>query len=187
MVTSLSKITILFQCWLIWMIPESGKAFVVPTIKNAPSLFTRSHYESLSISSLGGIVAKSSSDDNDELFGDDMEMQQTIMSLSMESDDDTRRERLKSLFDDKLMQENDDEAATKFVTLFESALTKVGTEIQSMARDRASKKSTETTTKKEEGDKTTKDPSEIQLWALVDMMVQSKTLIKKNKESKSSE
>ena len=47
---------------------------------------------------------------------------------------------------------------------------------------------TTTTSKKEEGDdKTTKDPSEIQLWALVDMMVQSKTLIKKNKESKSSE
>ena len=106
MVISLLKIPIFFQCWLIWMIPETGNAFVVPTMKNAPSLFTPSHYYESSSSSVGGIVVKSSSsDDNDELFGDDMEMQQTIMSLSMESDDDTRRERLKSLFDDKLIQE----------------------------------------------------------------------------------
>ena len=158
--------------------PEMGTAFVVPTTKYDP----RS-------SSLGRIVVKrrsSSSNSDDELLGDDMEMQQTIMSLSMESNDETRRERLKSLFNDKLIQENDDEVASKFITLFESALTKVGTEIQSMARDKALKQPPPPTEQEEKDEKTTKkDPSEIQLWALVDMMVQSKTIIKKNKETKS--
>jgi len=101
------------------------------------------------------------------------QMDQTIIDLSMQSDDTERRNSLKELFELELAKPNG--YPDRFMKLFDSMLTVVGGRVQVEARQRAAL-----------GENQEKDPDgqtqdEKQLWALVDMMVQSKTIAKKAK------
>ena len=122
----------------------------------------------------------------------DVDIDWLVMSLSREQDDATRREKLAELFEGRGLEEG-------FADAFEKSLENVGTKVQQIAREKADIRELE------EGGETgsTKDnldlppgvsidedgtislpertTEELQLWALVDMMVQSKVIMKKMK------
>ena len=100
----------------------------------------------------------SSGDDNSIVTDDAMEA--LISKLSSTSDDTDRREQLSSLLHEGMMED------TSFASRFETSLMQRGEMVQTQARQDVSN---------EEGKK--------ELWALVDMMVQSKVIIKKFNES----
>ncbi len=123
------------------------------------------------------------------------QMKDVIVSLSMESDDQARRLRLKTIMEVGLAGPNG--GPKRFATLFERVLTQVGEQVQKEAREKYSERSAASESDSpEEGNNETvgeevespaeekpaeKSPEELKLWALVDMMVQSKTMIKKHK------
>lgn len=135
-------------------------------------------------------------------FGQDdiSEMEHLIMSLSRESDDDKRREKLAGILDEELEEaskDSDDAALNaevpRFAKLFQIVLDSVGEKVQSDAREAAleqqQKQKNESdgedeaqndSMPSEEGERVprVKTPEELQLWALIDMMVQSKTRVK---------
>jgi hypothetical protein len=122
-----------------------------------------------------------------------------IISLSLESTDHDRRMRLKELFHEALARPNG--MPKRFTDLFDVTLAEVGDEIQreakkkffeAQAAEQAKAKSSDEASDDadvdvvdDENDKDggedldLKTPDELQLWALVDMMVQSKTIVKK--------
>mmetsp|Transcript_33911 Transcript_33911/g.99938 ORF Transcript_33911/g.99938 Transcript_33911/m.99938 type:complete len:238 (-) Transcript_33911:1896-2609(-) len=132
-------------------------------------------------------------------------MKDLIVDLSKEATDDIRRSRLQSIIAQGLAEGD----AETFPTLFQQALEVVGNEVQAEARELAmqryeEKDAAETINEaavasapssdsnngespirveqvNETSEGTIKSPLETQLWALVDMMVQSKTMIKKAK------
>eukprot|EP00536_Pseudo-nitzschia_multiseries_P005678 jgi/Psemu1/285957/fgenesh1_pg.109_\ len=129
-------------------------------------------------------------------------MHNVIVSLSEESNDDIRRARLQQIMEIALAGPNG--GPKRFSVLFERVLTQVGEKVQQDAREKYAKqaealeeeqtKQGENTTEPESvnSDEETaenpeavkpreKSPEELQLWALVDMMIQSKTIIKKHK------
>jgi hypothetical protein len=133
------------------------------------------------------------------------EMRDLIISLSLESTDHDRRLRLRDIFHEKLDGggPNGDDDPQRFCQLFDTILARVGDEVQMDARKRmfedestpgatvepdgdapgqvATEQSQDTTTDGNDADTLTwKSPEELQLWALVDMMVQSKTIVKKH-------
>jgi hypothetical protein len=145
------------------------------------------------------------------------EMRDLIVSLSDETDDTNRRQRLQKTIEEALLHDGDSPNSNvnaygtqpkRFTVLFSRVLTQVGEQVQQDAREKFSKKSAEAdddddhdennnetassdATKEEEkmeeedDDETVerivreKSPEELKLWALVDMMVQSKTVFKK--------
>jgi len=117
------------------------------------------------------------------------EMGNTIISISKERDDEKRRSIIISLIKEKTQADDPAEAA-KFAHLWDITLTAVGGKFQNEAREKAYKTASETNNSKD-GDQvedgTTRTPEksddEMQLWALIDMMIQSKILIKKATES----
>jgi len=135
-------------------------------------------------------------------FGQDdiSEMEHLIMSLSRESNDDKRREKLAGILDEELEEaskDSDDAALNaevpRFAKLFQIVLDSVGEKVQSDAREAAleqqQKQKNESdgedeaqndSMPSEEGERVprVKTPEELQLWALIDMMVQSKTRVK---------
>ena len=129
-------------------------------------------------------------------------MKDLIIDLSKESTDDVRRSRLQSIIAQGL-EEGD---ADSFSQLFQQSLEAVGNEVQAEARELAMKRYEEKDAAEtineaavasaannnnggdspirvesvnETSEGKIKSPLETQLWALVDMMVQSKTMIKK--------
>ena len=129
-------------------------------------------------------------------------MKDLIIDLSKESTDDVRRSRLQSI----IVQGLDEGDADSFSQLFQQSLEAVGNEVQAEARELAMKRYEEkdaaetineaavasatnnggdspirVETVNETSEGKIKSPLETQLWALVDMMVQSKTMIKKAK------
>jgi hypothetical protein len=127
-------------------------------------------------------------DNND--FGEKevKEMEGLIISLSLEPTDESRRERLHSIFDEALARPNG--RPEQFSDLFDQALVTVGEEVKAEAQ-KAALESQETASLPEEqsedtdqdeasSSSTEKSPQQRQLWALVDMMVQSKTIVKKH-------
>ena len=127
-------------------------------------------------------------------------MRDLIIDLSKESTDDVRRSRLQSIIV-RGLEEGDAEA---FSQLFQQALEAVGNEVQAEARELAMKRYEEKDAAEtineaavasatnnggdspirvepvnETSEGKIKSPLETQLWALVDMMVQSKTMVKK--------
>ena len=123
-------------------------------------------------------------------------MKDVIESLSQESNDETRRLRLKAILEVGLAGPNG--GPKRFAVLFDRVLTQVGEQFQREAREKFSERvpaeeSTgdeiaETESVQEEKDEDPsevkpkeKSPEELKLWALVDMMIQSKTTIKKHK------
>ena len=97
-------------------------------------------------------------------------MKELIVSLSLEPTDESRRERLAGLFDDALARPNGH--PKRFAELFDKTLIEVGDRVRKEALEKLDQEPTIPA----DGSKTRE---ELQVWALVDMMVQSKTLVKK--------
>jgi len=127
-----------------------------------------------------------------EFTSDEIEdMNQLILSLSKESDDAIRREKLDGILDKELSEDeslSNTKCAPKFAKLFQYSLDTVGQEIQTAARiladqqmkeEQESLDSLETDIDEDRGEvkKRVKSKEELQLWALIDMMVQSKTRV----------
>lgn len=105
-------------------------------------------------------------------------MEDLILSLSVDANDASRRNKVASLFDEKLKNR---EGSESFVQLFDQVLITVGDRVRIEAASQKQGK-----TKNENSELSSfplpvqqKSQTELQLWALIDMMVQSKTLIKK--------
>jgi hypothetical protein len=123
------------------------------------------------------------------------EMRDLVLSLSLEPTDEDRRTKVKDIFHEVLARPNG--APKRFSDLFDTLLAKIGAEVQDEAKKRffeaqAAKKQeqAENVTEvlsdnavdddnEEEAGEKVKSPDELQLWALVDMMVQSKTIVKR--------
>ena len=127
-----------------------------------------------------------------------LEMEKLILSLSQIADDTVRREKLASLFEAELTAAggigigggiDGGEEIPRFAQLFQEALNTIGERVQESAREVAAastiatnniKADNENNMNMEEQHGTTREKSseELQLWALIDMMVQSKTRVK---------
>jgi len=116
------------------------------------------------------------------------EMQQLILSLSLEPSDQIRRDKLCTLYD-KEYSNPDNTIFKRFVLLFDQTLIEMGTVIQECAKNQAINKMKSSQGGNENETMNTSDGSddymslsrsveERQLWAMVDMMVQSKVLAK---------
>ena len=123
------------------------------------------------------------------------EMEDMIISLSLEATDESRRQRLESIFAVELAKPNG--MPRHFSNLFDYTLVIVGDRVKLEAQEHALKlqreqmqmESIELNIKKteefEQGNDTEESPTsepfpeQRQLWALVDMMVQSKTIVKR--------
>lgn len=123
------------------------------------------------------------------------EMEQWILSLSLDSDDASRRDKLASLFAEKLRCSD-----RSFVPLFDRTLIVVGDRIRAQATAAAAHTAADRgpsggggkqgadADEEEQGQfvpriappPPPKSPTECQLWALIDMMVQSKTIVRKS-------
>ena len=118
------------------------------------------------------------------------------VSLSKESNDEKRREKLSNLLQKELESpaEGDSTPATepqvpRFAKLFQLSLDNVGERVQTAAREKAMARqeaeessSNEAANEAKDGEEGVverlKSEEELQLWALIDMMVQSKTAVK---------
>lgn len=114
-------------------------------------------------------------------------MDALILSLSLEPTDTSRRQRLASVFAVELSKTA---SRRRFADLFDQVLAIVGDRVQLEAKKKAAlERQTQDESDDEEVEESDDDsgdfmsmgksPEERQLWALVDMMVQSKTLAKK--------
>lgn len=117
------------------------------------------------------------------------DMEQLIVSLSKVSDDSKRRERLAEIFDKELDASKDeseqdsggtaiDSEIPRFAKLFQQSLDNVGENVQAAARELVMEQNEKVIEEGREGEKRSKSPEELQLWALIDIMVQSKTRVK---------
>ena len=108
-------------------------------------------------------------------------MDDLIISLSMEPTDESRRERAVKIFEKELTKPNG--APKRFADLFDAVLMVVGDRVQMAAKKRALEAGPQSP--EEADDEATRidfmqrSADERQLWALVDLMVQTKTLVKK--------
>lgn len=119
------------------------------------------------------------------------QMKDLILSLSLEPTDHDRRTRMRDVIHEQLDQPNG--TPDRFIDLFDETLIVLGSELQAEAKkkffedqaaalDKSEDEKTELVEPNEENSKPReKTPDELRLWALVDMMVQSKTIIKKVK------
>ena len=141
------------------------------------------------------VYGRNDSDSNASCFtqSEILEMEKLILSLSQIADDTVRREQLASLFDAELAAASGGgiggEEIPRFAQLFQEALNTIGERVQESAREVAAASTIATNNIKadneynmivEEQHGTTREKSseELQLWALIDMMVQSKTRVK---------
>jgi len=146
---------------------------------NVPSFIRKSHQSVTTVSQLSA----SENGSDDYTVKEVQEMDALILSLSLESTDTSRRQRVASVFAEELVKDD----SRRFADLFDQVLAIVGDRVQVEAKKKAMEQHTdepeETVDQKEEGNGDLmgmgKSPEERQLWALVDMMVQSKTLAKK--------
>lgn len=148
------------------------------------------------------LSASASGGDGDDFTVTEVkDMEELIVSLSREPTDDSRRSRVESVFGEALARPNG--APGRFSSLFDQVLIVVGDRVKLQAQKKAIERQQEKEAmevsngdgKDEEleedaadneeggggGDMMgeTKTEEEKQLWALVDMMVQSKTIVKK--------
>lgn len=99
-----------------------------------------------------------------------------VLSMSKEQNDEKRRKELSDLMTQKVEESKVDEEAKRFLELWDQTLIIVGGEVQEEARLKAMNNPPQ---EKDRESPKEKSEDELQLWALVDMMVQSKTMIKK--------
>jgi hypothetical protein len=118
------------------------------------------------------------------------EIRHLIVTLSQEKNDETRRSQLNSLLNGKVASGNPTEAY-RFLNAWDKILIEIGSLVQNQARENFLAHN-ETTAAKEsmdgaaafnsgmdQGSEREKSDIELQVWALIDMMVQSKAFIKK--------
>jgi hypothetical protein len=111
-------------------------------------------------------------------------MDSLIISMSLEPTDNSRRQRLASVFSEELAKAD----CRRFAYLFDHVLTIVGDRVQVEAKTKALAHNKDAEDSGDQDDENDdggdfmgmgRSPEEKQLWALVDMMVQSKTIAKK--------
>jgi hypothetical protein len=139
------------------------------------------------------------SDDHEFTTEEVTAMDELIISLTLEPTDESRRTRVTTLFTEELAKPNG--APQRFTDIFDAVLMVVGDRVQTEARQRALEAAEEEQEEPEEepneepNEEPEKDdeeqvvkpkatfmersPDERQMWALVDLMVQTKTLVKK--------
>eukprot|EP00554_Chaetoceros_debilis_P000376 CAMPEP_0194089348 /NCGR_PEP_ID=MMETSP0149-20130528/33879_1 /TAXON_ID=122233 /ORGANISM="Chaetoceros debilis, Strain MM31A-1" /LENGTH=165 /DNA_ID=CAMNT_0038773245 /DNA_START=12 /DNA_END=509 /DNA_ORIENTATION=- len=103
--------------------------------------------------------------------GLETDVRERIMSLSLLKSDEERRMELSNLLENNLLNRNNDDAS-QFALLWDAALIEIGSDVQTKAKARAEAEAGS-------GEVVGNEEDKQQLWALVDMMVQSKSLIKK--------
>ena len=127
------------------------------------------------------------------------DMEELIVSLSRESDDSKRRGKLAEILDKELagalLVESDSQNGVinagipRFAKLFQLSLDAIGERVQAAAREVALEKQQQMVDSDDADDavnsievdglvRREKSKDELQLWALIDMMVQSKTRVK---------
>ena len=114
-------------------------------------------------------------------------MEQLILSVAAEPTDESRRDRLQAVFLQELAKPN--AASSRFSHLFDQTLIVVGDRVKLQAQQKALQLQQEDKTAQDEFEddaleditpaKAVKTEEEQQLWALIDMMVQSKTIVKR--------
>jgi hypothetical protein len=116
------------------------------------------------------------------------DMEALILSLSFDSDDTSRRGKVSTLFQEKLQTRTNGETdnGTPFEILFNQVLIEIGDRIRTEAMVQAAAEMS-ISVDEDSGDdlpsfplpaQQKKSQTELQLWALIDMMVQSKTLVR---------
>ena len=131
----------------------------------------------------GAIVSRLcfASDDNAFTTDEVNAMDELIISLSMEPTDEIRRTRAAKIFEMELAKPNG--APKRFTDLFDAVLMVVGDRVQMAAKKRALEAGPQSPEEAEEEvtrvNFMERSADERQLWALVDLMVQTKTLVKK--------
>jgi hypothetical protein len=117
-----------------------------------------------------------------------------ILSLSEETNDEVRRKKLSSLLSENLNQEDSVKAA-KFAHLWDKIVIEMGSKVQEDARTKAQEsdasKSEDKNTNSapevassQDGNAGVKSAEELKLWIMIDMMIQSKQIIKSAMEGK---
>lgn len=150
------------------------------------------------ISARGVSRLNQSKEDEDDSLSLSNEIRELILTLSLESDDETRRTKLSSLLGERLQNQDNVEYAAKFAHLWDLNIIQIGGEIQNEARIEAEQKqSSDSSSSLEDGEKEkangesiavdARSEKEKQLWSMVDMMVQSKSVIKKLMEEENSQ
>jgi hypothetical protein len=136
-----------------------------------------------------------SSVSNDEFDSSNRdEVTSLIMDLSKETNDEIRREKLSSLLKERLNQEDSVEAA-KFALLWDKIVIEIGSKVQEEARAKAEESAISQSGEKnvnsdpevtsDHNDSTgVKSGEELKLWAMIDMMIQSKHIIKNAMDGK---
>jgi hypothetical protein len=170
--------------WSALLLLQGAQAFVAPSLRN---IRHNNNWSKIYSSS------ESSSEFSET---ETQEMRDLILSLSLEPTDHDRRTRVKDVFHEALAGPNG--TPKRFTELFDMVLVEVGDKVQSDAKkkffedqaaaqveEESSSSPTDSTSNASDEDedyvppKRTKSPEEFQLWALVDMMVQTKTIVKK--------
>ena len=125
-------------------------------------------------------------------------MENLVRDLSKEQNDDLRRQKLADILDKELVAVVDDDNSDssevtlpqeipRFAQLFQYSLDIVGESVQAAAREKAMELNENSLDVIEDssgenvpgtGSDRVKSDEEMQLWALIDMMVQSKTRVK---------
>ena len=100
-------------------------------------------------------------------------MKEMILSLSRETDDAERRGRVADMFSRELATVGEGDQPPRFAQVFSRALETVGTEVQEKAREKQ-----QSAEQHEDTSDRPKTAEEQQLWALIDMMVQSRVLVR---------
>eukprot|EP00815_Leptocylindrus_aporus_P010525 CAMPEP_0116063698 /NCGR_PEP_ID=MMETSP0322-20121206/8587_1 /TAXON_ID=163516 /ORGANISM="Leptocylindrus danicus var. apora, Strain B651" /LENGTH=152 /DNA_ID=CAMNT_0003549401 /DNA_START=237 /DNA_END=695 /DNA_ORIENTATION=- len=117
------------------------------------------------------VMKYSTSDDNND-GNVDVDVDWLVMSLSREKDDDKRRERLRAVFEKHGSEEG-------FADSFAKSIQTVGTSVQQVAREKAQERGFDKEASEDVSiELPQKTNDELQLWALVDMMVQSKLIVR---------
>ena len=154
----------------------------VPSCRNPNRSHSRFNFLSLS----------TKNDNDDYSATETQEMRDLILSLSLEPTDHDRRSRVRDVFHEALARPNG--MPKRFTDLFDKVLIEVGDQVQNEAKkkffeDEAAAAAAQKSDPKESSSagedesllptERIKSPEELQLWALVDMMVQTKTIVKK--------
>ncbi len=110
------------------------------------------------------------------------EMEELIVSISQEPTDEARRKRMSCVFAEALAELHSE----RFTSLFDQVLIIVGDRVQIQAQQKAlqdADQSSSSGTINSQDFMAGKSAEQKQLWALVDMMVQSKIIVKRANES----
>jgi len=109
-----------------------------------------------------------------------------IVDIAKEPTDESRRDRLFTVFTNQYTSATDDDVKEssfrRFATLFDETIIRMGQVVQTKAREKAAEQQRQQSLEEKTEESTEapeKSQEEKELWAYVDMMIQSKALAKK--------